>query len=286
LLPKKGPAQTDTQSIETAPDPPQESPNKEVNWLKDSDMLPAAHPEARIMTFGYPRTLERTDVSPADGLFLVAKALLQQLGKIRSPHSCNSRRPIIFIGHSFGGIVIEKALVLAASDGHSEISEDNDILKSTVGVIFLSTPFQGFRIHPASPGNSNRVALLSGSPRLSVDSRATEMSAQSHSGEAVASSSATARGDSWPRVVGSHGSAIPVVAESNSPHHRSLASLLNTEYGHKTLNDLFHNFIETVQTQHIRMACFVNGPLPKLTETRLQVRDHFYVSPNLRHVLG
>ncbi|KAF8535854.1 hypothetical protein BDD12DRAFT_692879, partial [Trichophaea hybrida] len=82
---------------------------KEVNWLKDSDMLPAAHPEARIMTFGYPRTLESRDVSPADGLILIAKALLRQLSKKRSPLSCNSRRPIIFIGHSFGGIVIENA---------------------------------------------------------------------------------------------------------------------------------------------------------------------------------
>jgi hypothetical protein len=233
------------------------------------------------MTFGYPRTLESTEVSPADGLLLIAKALLRRLSKKRSPLSCNSRRPIIFIGHSFGGIVIENALVLAASDGRSELSEDNDILKSTVGVIFLSTAFQGFRIHPASPGKSNRVAQLPGSPRFSVDSGATEMSVQSHNGEAVVSSSATTRGDSWPRVIGSHDSAIPVVAESNSPDHRSLASLLNTEYGHKTLNDLFHNFIETVQTEHIRMACFVNGPLPKLTETRLQVRDHYYVTPNL-----
>lgn len=50
------------------------------------------------------------------------------------------RRPIIFIGHSLGGLVIQKALL------HSDESPDelySDVVDSTAGVVFLGTPHRG-----------------------------------------------------------------------------------------------------------------------------------------------
>lgn len=49
-------------------------------------------------------------------------------------------RPIIFIGHSLGGLVIQKALL------HSDESPDelySDVVDSTAGVVFLGTPHRG-----------------------------------------------------------------------------------------------------------------------------------------------
>lgn len=49
-------------------------------------------------------------------------------------------RPIIFIGHSLGGLVIQKALL------HSDGSPDelySDVVNSTAGVVFLGTPHRG-----------------------------------------------------------------------------------------------------------------------------------------------
>lgn len=55
-------------------------------------------------------------------------------------YKIQQRRPLIFIGHSLGGLVIQKALL------HSDESPDvlsNDIVDSTAGVIFLGTPHRG-----------------------------------------------------------------------------------------------------------------------------------------------
>jgi hypothetical protein len=45
-------------------------------------------------------------------------------------------RPIVFIGHCFGGIIIEKALASSKQRSHS-------IVDHTVGVVFIATPHRG-----------------------------------------------------------------------------------------------------------------------------------------------
>lgn len=73
-----------------------------VNWLRDPDMLPRIVPKARIMVYTY---------NPA-WLSSASKTVLQRCGEdmMRRTHDFRNRktdRPIIFIGHSLGGIVIE-----------------------------------------------------------------------------------------------------------------------------------------------------------------------------------
>jgi len=48
-------------------------------------------------------------------------------------------RPLIFIGHSFGGNVIQQAIISATRHG----SPHSDIALSTLGVVFLATPLRG-----------------------------------------------------------------------------------------------------------------------------------------------
>ena len=50
-----------------------------------------------------------------------------------------SDRPLIFIGHSFGGLVIEQAIVQANSAG----GRYEYLVKLTGGVVLLGTPHQG-----------------------------------------------------------------------------------------------------------------------------------------------
>jgi hypothetical protein len=75
---------------------------KHVNWLRDPDMLPRIVPKARIMVYTY---------NPA-WLSSASKTVLQQSGEdmMRRTHDFRNGKtnhPIIFIGHSLGGIVIE-----------------------------------------------------------------------------------------------------------------------------------------------------------------------------------
>jgi pimeloyl-ACP methyl ester carboxylesterase len=99
-------------------------------------MLPDAVPHARIMVFQYSTTTASLgqNVEVSEILAQIAQELLDDLGEKRQDAA---GRPIIFIGHSFGGVVIERALVLAGEE------EWKDILDSTIGLVFLGTPFRG-----------------------------------------------------------------------------------------------------------------------------------------------
>jgi pimeloyl-ACP methyl ester carboxylesterase len=99
-------------------------------------MLPNAVPHARIMVFQYSTMASSLsqNVEANERLVQIAQELLHDLGEKRQDAAS---RPIIFIGHGFGGIIIERALVLAGEE------ERRDILDSTLGLVFLGTPFRG-----------------------------------------------------------------------------------------------------------------------------------------------
>jgi hypothetical protein len=103
--------------------------NGTVNWLSDPLMLPSQLPNSRVFTFNYESKwiLE----APRQRRTLCAIQLLTAL-KDR-PRD----RPLIFIGHSFGGIVIEQALVSAINQGFEHVAI------ATAGILFLGTPHRG-----------------------------------------------------------------------------------------------------------------------------------------------
>ncbi|KFZ10171.1 hypothetical protein V501_05309 [Pseudogymnoascus sp. VKM F-4519 (FW-2642)] len=108
------------------------------DWLVDSSMLPHDLPTVRVLAFGYLSNWlgkDKTNTRLAE----VANELLTALEIAR--RDCHDR-PIIFIGHCFGGIVIEKAIVDAQSKLKSLIS-------SIAGVICMGTPHQGTGSHGA-----------------------------------------------------------------------------------------------------------------------------------------
>lgn len=75
-----------------------------ANWLSEKKMLPAKLPRARIMSYGYQSYWFGDDAvkTSIDG---VATKLLQDLKYERK--LCRDR-PLLLVGHCFGGLVIQK----------------------------------------------------------------------------------------------------------------------------------------------------------------------------------
>ncbi|KAJ6506700.1 hypothetical protein C8R45DRAFT_970294 [Mycena sanguinolenta] len=110
-----------------------------VMFLKE--FLPKDFPQARILAFVYP-SQPFTDPIHVDLRELGAR-LLRTLVHDRDGSSIKRHRPIIFIGHSFGGLVIKQALVHAASHNRHVLGRHPEILDATQGILFLGTPHLG-----------------------------------------------------------------------------------------------------------------------------------------------
>ncbi|KAF4452601.1 P-loop containing nucleoside triphosphate hydrolase [Fusarium austroafricanum] len=100
-------------------------------WLKD--FLPISIPTARVLLFGYNANVA-FQTSTA-GVRQQAENLLNRLkGKRRDA----MKRPIIFICHSLGGLVVKRALVMSkATNTYSSIKD------ATYGIAFFGTPHRG-----------------------------------------------------------------------------------------------------------------------------------------------
>ncbi|EWZ36204.1 hypothetical protein FOZG_11945 [Fusarium oxysporum Fo47] len=108
-------------------------------WLKD--FVPEDIKNARVMTYGY-----NSDVAfskSTAGVEDFAKDLLARLKAVRQDEW---KRPIIFICHSMGGLIVKKALIFA----HDRQQIYNTVAESKVGIIFLATPHRGSGL--AGPG--------------------------------------------------------------------------------------------------------------------------------------
>ncbi|KAH5617588.1 hypothetical protein HBI23_253250 [Parastagonospora nodorum] len=106
-----------------------------VNWLEEENMLPAVAPQARIMRYGY-QSQWFGEGAMRQKASIVAHRLLLALRRKRehSPY-----RPLLFIAHCFGGLVVVKALL----DAWHEETEWPGTFASTTGLTFLGTPFRG-----------------------------------------------------------------------------------------------------------------------------------------------
>lgn len=99
------------------------------------DLLPKHVGPARIATYSYLSAWEKKDFRTS--LRECGEQFLNIVHQSRQDESTRNR-PIIFVGHSLGGLVIQQALVLA---DHNKIF--TDIRTSTSGIIFLGVPMQG-----------------------------------------------------------------------------------------------------------------------------------------------
>ena len=104
---------------------------KDKLWLKD--FLPDQLPSARVLLFGY-----NSNVAFETSIAGVREQAMSLLNRIASKREEAEERPIVFVAHSLGGIVVKRALVEAKLDDSYK-----SIREATYGIAFFGTPHQG-----------------------------------------------------------------------------------------------------------------------------------------------
>lgn len=100
---------------------------------------------ARILTLEY--KADATSFfgsSSKDRISHHAQTLVEELNAERE-HDGTSRRPIIFICHGLGGIIVKKALIYSSMSTSPKVSHLYYIFTSTFGLIFFGTPHEGIQ---------------------------------------------------------------------------------------------------------------------------------------------
>ncbi|PNP57410.1 hypothetical protein THARTR1_02407 [Trichoderma harzianum] len=122
-------------------------------WPKS--LLPKDLPTARIITYGYDaNVLHLTRVAGQNTVREHAKTLINDLSALRTD---TVGRPIIFVVHSLGGLVIQDALLICNNPNDEGQS---DILSSTRGIAFLGTPHAGADLERFATAVANVVSLV------------------------------------------------------------------------------------------------------------------------------
>ncbi|KAK7514089.1 uncharacterized protein IWZ02DRAFT_493226 [Phyllosticta citriasiana] len=119
--------------------PTDEDPDP-VFWPKD--LLPDVCKTARILSFGYDADYARSwlgkEIPLETSLDEFCTSLLQSLAGLRN-RTRTSGRPLLFVAHSLGGLVVANALFRQ----HGSDAASQNIAEATKGVAFLGTPFKG-----------------------------------------------------------------------------------------------------------------------------------------------
>ena len=107
-------------------------------------MLDPALPVRRVLQFSYAaNTTLLLEDDPANNLLQTAHTLVADL-EARRQLSGTSERPIIFICHDLGGLIVKKALALSATQVSKHVEHKYSIYISTHAIIFLGTPHFGY----------------------------------------------------------------------------------------------------------------------------------------------
>ncbi|KAK4095900.1 S-adenosyl-L-methionine-dependent methyltransferase [Parathielavia hyrcaniae] len=101
------------------------------------DILPASCPNARVFTWGYRTLVLDRKPPPLQGdIFAHAGELLVELASTRAALGARAR-PIIFIAHSTGGILVKELLRLSEAERDGPLKE---VLLSASAAVFLGSP--------------------------------------------------------------------------------------------------------------------------------------------------
>ncbi|KAF2469609.1 tetratricopeptide repeat domain-containing protein, partial [Lindgomyces ingoldianus] len=113
--------------------------NNGINWLYD--LLSADISNARIFCWGYDANTHGSRVS-CQYLYDHARSLVSDLC-LKRKRTNTTQRPIIFVAHCLGGIIVKSALIHSDAARQRALEEHRSIKMSTYGILFMGTPHQG-----------------------------------------------------------------------------------------------------------------------------------------------
>lgn len=123
--------------------------SRKVYW--PLDLLPDTLPDGRVLTYGYDTHVRHVAAGPVSDMTLHAHAG-DFLAALESERRQGPSRPLLFVAHSLGGLLVKEAL--RQSRGHESQLDFRTIFESTIGIVFFGTPHEG-----AGPRASVRHAV-------------------------------------------------------------------------------------------------------------------------------
>jgi pimeloyl-ACP methyl ester carboxylesterase len=113
----------------------------DVCWPRD--YLKDEIETARIITWGYDSSVINPVRSAAqESIFSHSENLLSDLARLRK--RVPSERPVIFVAHSLGGLVVKEALIRSSEYHHNKQNARlGAIGQATKGIVFMGTPHRG-----------------------------------------------------------------------------------------------------------------------------------------------
>ncbi|KAF2010868.1 hypothetical protein BU24DRAFT_496047 [Aaosphaeria arxii CBS 175.79] len=108
-------------------------------WLRD--FLSEDHPNCRTMTYGYDSKL----LGKGTGKIMdFSRTFIEELKKVRNK---DQQRPLFFIAHSFGGIILAYCLSHAAARSNMDNNAAlHAIYQATYSIFFFGTPHKGMGV--------------------------------------------------------------------------------------------------------------------------------------------
>lgn len=117
-----------------------------VCWPRD--LVPKVVPDARVLSYGYDAKIQRL-FGPPVSTHTVYDISNDFSIALEAERQDEPQRPIIFIAHSLGGIIVKDLLRRCGQSFNQNHLHIRPIFESTIGIIFFGTPHSG-----ADPGGS------------------------------------------------------------------------------------------------------------------------------------
>jgi hypothetical protein len=109
-------------------------------WLRD--FAPQDIPRARFITYGYNTAVVASDNN--QGVHELASTLLDGLAIFRR-RTQTQQRPLLFVCHSLGGVVLKEALVMSSKVAEEKHKKLLEVMTVTYGLVFMGVPNLGLK---------------------------------------------------------------------------------------------------------------------------------------------
>ncbi|MCJ1437788.1 hypothetical protein MMC27_007175 [Xylographa pallens] len=118
-------------------------PASGILWLRD--LFPHQHYKVRVLIYQYnAEAFSSPGDSSADRILPFANSLVAELCADRQLVGA-FKRPIIFVCHGFGGLLVKRALAFSSTRRAQAVEHLRSVFISTYGIVFLGTPHNGVR---------------------------------------------------------------------------------------------------------------------------------------------